>query len=747
MDETDARSSTFGKLLLEHRRAAGLSQADLSRASGISVRALRDLERGRAQAAQQRSAEVLADALELTGSERELFLTIAKEGRRRTPRPAGPTALCALPPMVPDLVGRESELDQVRPPADERGAVIAIVGQPGVGKTALAIAAAHRLKDDYPDGCFAVDLRGMDERPLSARATLDRLLRALGVAPGQIPLAEAEQSNLFRMLLEGRRVLILLDNASDESQVRPLLATTPGCLTLITCRRALAGLESARWVWLESLADSDAVSLLATIVGATRVDAEPEAARELVALCGNLPLAVRIAGNRLATRPHWSLDYLVALLRNERTRLNSLSAGDLQMRSAFEISYRRLSPPAQILFRRLAALPGADFGARLAGVCAGMPEPDLTACLDELVDTSLLQTASPAGRFQFHDLIRLFAVERWEAEEKPDDRERRYYAVLDHVLGTATAAGRVFFPDAVSTAPFASREEAADWLEEERTNWLAAQREAARLGHHREVLDLARAMHWYSDGYWLQGPWDEVFRLGAEAARALDSRDELAVMLNFLGWAQQVCLEDNETALATHREALAVATEVGELREQAWAHGYLGSVLLRLGRPEEALGHAQQSCELGEEFPFWSMRLSLHNRLGRVQQALGRHEEALSTHRDLLAETAEHADEAPVEVRRWMSAVVTREIGGALSGLGEYRRAAETFREARLVFRECGMPGMEGSALLAEAAAWRQAGETARARECLDLALELPNVVARAWQEQVRAEMAFLPED
>lgn len=745
MDETDARSSTFGKLLLEHRRAAGLSQADLSRASGISVRALRDLERGRAQAAQQRSAEVLADALELTGGERELFLTIAKEGRRRTSRPA--TALCALPPMVPDLVGRERELARLAPPAEERDAVTAIVGQPGVGKTALAVAAAHRLKDDYPDGCFAVDLRGMDDQPLTARAALDRLLRALGVAPGQIPLAEAEQSSLFRMLLEGRQVLILLDNASDEMQVRPLLAATPGCLTLITCRRALAGLEAARWVWLESLTESAAVSLLGTIVGAGRVAVEPDAARELVALCGNLPLAVRIAGNRLATRPHWSLDYLVALLRNERTRLASLSAGDLQLRSAFEISYRRLSPPAQILFRRLAALPGADFGAGLAGVCGGMSEPDLGACLDELVDTCLLQTVAPAGRFKFHDLIRLFAAERWEAEEKPDERERRYYAVRDHVLGTATAAGRVFFPDAVSTAPFSSREEANDWLEREYSNWLAAQRDAARLGHHREVLDLAKAMHWYSDGYWLQGPWDEVFGLGAEAARALDSRDELAVMLNFLGWAQQVCLADNETALATHREALAVAIEAGQVREQAWAHGYLGSVLLRLDRAGEALGHAEEACALGEEFPFWTMRLSLNNRRGRALQVLGRHEEALSVHRRLLAETEDHADEVPVEVRRWMSAVVTSEVGRALSGLGEYRQAAETYREVRSVFRECGMPSMEGSSLLAEATAWRQAGEIARARECLDLALELPNVVSPAWREQVRAEMAHLRED
>jgi len=278
----------------------------LAEASGVSVRALRDLERGRAQAAQERSAKALADAMDLHGGEREMFLATAKAGRRRTPRPPEPAGPCTLPPAVPDLLGRDQELAKLRAEIGSGARVVSIVGHPGVGKTALAVWAAHRLRADFPDGCFAVDLRGMDDQPVTPRVALEQLLRAFGVPAQQIPASDDEQSGLFRSLMAGRRVLILLDNAADEAQVRPLLAGGPGCLTLITCRRALAGLEAARWVWLDPLADPDAADLLATIAGAGRVRAEPDAAAELVLLCGNLPLAVRIAGNRLATRPHWS---------------------------------------------------------------------------------------------------------------------------------------------------------------------------------------------------------------------------------------------------------------------------------------------------------------------------------------------------------------------------------------------------------------------------------------------------------
>ncbi|HEX6354932.1 ATP-binding protein [Actinophytocola sp.] len=743
MDLVGGASSRFGQLLLEHRRAAGMTQEDLAEASGVSVRALRDLERGRAQAAQRRSAEALADALALVGKERERFLSAAREGRRRTQRTNPVTA--ALPPALLDLVGRDRDLRRLCAEAIAGAATIAVVGRPGVGKTALAVSAAHALRPEFPDGCFAVDLRGMDDQPVTPRAALDRLLRALGVPPSEIPASEADQSDLYRTVLDGRRVLVLLDNAADEAQVRPLLAAAPGCLTLITCRRTLAGLEAARWLWLEPLADSAAVELLATIAGPERVRTEPDAAAELVALCESLPLAVRIAGNRLATRPHWSLAYLLGQLRDERTRLSSLSAGDLQVRSAFEMSYRRLSPGARLVFRRLAALPGSDFGAELAHVATGLTEPDVHLYLDELADASLLQVTPTEGRYQFHDLIRIFAGERWAAEEKPGEREQVVHAVLDHLLGTASAAGMAFFPEA-DTDGFPSRDEAGEWLAREESSWIAAQREAARLGLHQQVLDLAKAMHWYSDGQWMGLPWDEIFLLGVEAARALGNRPDEAKLLNFLGWAQVACLCDEETALVTHQQALVVAIETGDRLEEAWSHAYIGSVLTRLGRPEEGLEPVRRSCELAREFGFWPVQLSARNRLGRVLQALGRYEEALDVHRGLLADAEQRGGEEAPDTRRWLVNMVVFEVGHCLLGMREWRQAAATFRESRMAFAELNSIGQEGHAALNEGRAWLGAGEYAKADECLRHALATyAGTAPTPWKDQVLAELAKLP--
>lgn len=733
----------FGQLLLRHRRAAGMTQEDLAEASGVSVRALRDLERGRAQAAQRRSAEALADALGLGGQERDQFLSTARDGRRRSPRPRPVTA--ALPPALPDLVGRERDLRRLCAEAIAGAATIAVVGRPGVGKTALAVSAAHGLRAQFPDGCFAVDLRGMDDQPVSPRAALDRLLRALGVPPSEIPASEADQSDLYRTVLDGRRVLVLLDNAADEAQVRPLLAAAPGCLTLVTCRRTLAGLEAARWLWLEPLADAAAVELLATIAGQERVRTEPEAAAELVELCESLPLAVRIAGNRLATRPHWSLAYLLGQLRDERTRLSSLSAGDLQVRSAFEMSYRRLSPGARLVFRRLAALPGADFGAELAQVATRLSEPGVHLHLDELADASLLQVTPVEGRYQFHDLLRLFATERWEAEEKPEERERVTHDVLDHLLTVASSAGMVFFPESDSDGTL-SRDEAAEWLAREESNWIAAQREAARLGRHRQVAELAKAMHWYSDGHWMGVPWDEVFGLGVDAARALGDRRDEAKLLNFLGWAQTACLCDDEAALATHRQALTVALDADDRLEEAWAHAYLGSVLTRLGRPAEGLGPVRRACELADEFGFRTVRLSARNRLGRVLQALGRYDEALAVHREVLADADQPADGETPETRRWLVNLITFEIGHCLLGIGEWHQAAATYGACRTAFAELGVPGQEGLAALNEGRAWLGAGDYAKADQCLRHALaSYGGAAPTPWHDEVLAELAKLP--
>ncbi|MET0136159.1 MAG: NB-ARC domain-containing protein [Kibdelosporangium sp.] len=746
MDEVGERPSAFGGLLLGHRRAAGLTQEALSAASGISVRALRDLERGRAHAAQHRSAQILADALRLTGDQRQQFLDAAREGRRRAPRSSTVTALSKLPVALPDLVGRDEELTRLRTMAAGNGTV-AIVGHPGVGKTALAIYAAHHLRDEFPDGRFAVDLRGMDEQPMSTRSALHRLLRALAVPESEIPVAEADQAALYRAVLTGRRVLVLLDNAADEAQVRPLLAGTPGCLTLVTCRRTLAGLEAVRWLWLEPVAGHAAVELLTTIAGPQRVLAEPAEAAELAALCGHLPLAVRIAGERLASRPHWSLSYLVEQLRDERTRLSSLAVGNVQVRQVFEMSYRRLPPAARMVLRRLAVVPGSDFGVELTEAATGLRDRQAYRFLDEFADASLLQATPVEGRFQFHDLIRIFVRERWEAEEEPAERERLTTAVLDHLLDTARFAGEMFFPDSPSPAGrFPSSDEAGEWLDREESNWLAALREVARLARHRQVLRLVAAMHWYSDSRWAGMPWDEVFRLGLDAARGLGDRPAEAKMLNFRGWAQTWCLGDRETALATHHEALAVALAADDRAEQAWAHAYIGSILMELGSLPDALQHTLQAQALSDGFGFWAMQIAIRYRLGRILLALERSEEALTTLRGLLADAERLQGDGASTTRRSMVAIVRNGVASCLYAMGEWRAAAEMFAAIQQVFVDAGSPGSAADAAVDEGKAWLAAGEHGRARECLRSALSAYRELGLAEQQaQVVAELDRLP--
>lgn len=724
--------SSFGSLLLRYRRSAGLSQEALARASGMSVRALRELERGRAQAAQRRSAEVLADALNLVGQERQLFLAVAEQGRRR-PRKPEESMLGAAAAAPVNLVGRDVESELLR--SDTSGTVV-VVGPAGVGKTALAVSAAHALRERFPDGCLVVDLRGADEEPVTVGAALESLLRALGVPSGRIPVAADEKANLYQALVERKRALLLLDNAADEAQVRPLVAGGPECLTVITCRRVLAGLDSVRRVWLAPLAEADAVGLLERILGADRVAAERAAAGTLVALCGYLPLAVRIVADRLVTEPDWSMGYLVDQLRDERMRLAALSAGDLQVRPAFEMSYRRLSPPARAVFRVLTVVPGMEFGEELAAVAVGPPQSNVATCLEELADASLLQLTPVPGRFRFHDLIRIFARERLEAEEAPQTRQEYHDAVLRHLLAKATAAARLFLADgsqpadAVRPSQFATREEAAEWLVREKANWTAAQRVAAELSWHREVVDLARAMHWMSDSRIPEQPWDEIFELGLSSARALGSRVEEAHLLNQFGWANYMCHGDVESARAKHTEALAIAREIGNAVEQATSHGMLSLAMLRLGEIEPGLEHARQATILARaqtRLPTGDPRagallLSMRNAQALALRATGGYAEALRIHREVLSGlNVTEGSSGPL--RQWLRAMALDEVGMCLAGLGEWRQAAEAHLEARLTFAVLGAAYREARSSLLEGAMWRRAGRPGPARERLEFAL------------------------
>ncbi|MET8759875.1 NB-ARC domain-containing protein [Lentzea sp. NPDC004782] len=741
--------STFGEVLLRCRMAVGLSQAGLALASGMSVRALRDLERGRANAPQERSAELLADALGLAGEERVSFLSLAKEGRRRSGGTVKGASLRVLP-AVSGLVGRRPELLRLSQEA-ETGGLVVIAGPPGIGKTSLAVAAADDLASSFPDGCLALDLRGVDDRPLSSAVALERMLTSLDVSPGQMPATVEERSSLFRRVLRDQRVLVVLDNAYDEGQVRPLLAMSEGCLTIVTCRRVLAGLESARWVLLDTLPEDSAVELVASVAGEDVVREEPQAVRELVSLCGNLPLAVRMVGNRLAAwRNGRSAAELVAEMRDERKRLDSLSVGDEDLRTAFWVSYQVLPAQARSVFRRLALVPGVHFDDDLAAVATGVPVDEVGLLLDELVEMSLLNITAASSHYQFHDLIRIFARERWVEEDPEHVRHQLRDDFSAHVFGLASAAGELFHPD-VREVPqdclFRSYEEATEWLEQEVSNWTAVQREAAALRRHQQVFDFAVAIQFYAFGREQKLRWDEVFELGLLAARALGDRFGEADMLSLLGWTQDQSAHDRERALVTLHEAVAVAQEIGYEWIPIAARASIGLALSRLGRNEEAIEYTRLAYAMSVGYDYFKQRVWMSLALGTTLLTAGKFQEALELLTEILAETKENRDQTNPEMAHRSTALTLTLTGDSYSALGRWKEAAQSYLDARSTLGTLQMSyRTEAELALGEGIARRHMGDVEGAHSCLMLALgKLDALGSRVQREIVEAELALLP--
>lgn len=411
----------FGDVLRGHRRAARLTLEQLAEVSGVSARTLSDMERGRSKGPQHRTVTAVADALALDGDAYQQLVELARDGRLRDhwTRPAG---LCELPRLVDDFTGRATELVWTSELVDASGAVGLITGSGGMGKTTLAVRAAHVLRPSFPGGVFFLDLLGMSPRPAAVADALWLLLRALGVADEQIPGDVPGRASVYRSLLRDRRALVVLDNAGSEEQVRPLLPGDGASRALITARRLLAGLEGVRRLALGPLSLPEATELLTGILG-QRADCEKESALDQLAqLCDGMPLALRIIGNRLVSRLGWDAAELAARLADEEHRLDQFKAGDLTIATAFGMSYEQLADSGRRLFRRLALVPGRDFDAALAGVVGEVPVEVAWDALDELVDLGLLLD-SPAGRYRFHDLVRLFARTRLDEEESPAERE------------------------------------------------------------------------------------------------------------------------------------------------------------------------------------------------------------------------------------------------------------------------------------------------------------------------------------
>jgi Helix-turn-helix domain/NB-ARC domain len=445
-----------GRWLRRQREAAGLTQDDLAELTGLSVRAISDLERGRTRRPHPRSIRTLAGALGLSGAVTDTLIARYRAGGAAAvpppPEPAAPerhpvgvtpaVAPRQLPAVVAHFTGRAEELrglDRLAAlPGNGTGGAVrisAIDGMAGVGKTALALHWAHGHADQFPDGQLYLNLRGFDPSgtPVPAATAVRRLLEALSAPDLHVPADPDAQLDLYRSLLADRRVLLLLDNASDAEQVRPLLPGAAGCLVLITTRTQLTdliALDGAIPLTVDVLTAEEARELLARRLGparmeaeraeAERAEAERAAAGELIELCARLPLALNIAASLAVTRPRVPLALLAGELRDTRQRLDLLSTGNgaANLRAVFSWSYRALSAPAARMFRLLGVQPGPDISTAAAASLAALDRDQARRTLGELTAAHLLTEHVP-GRFSLHDLLRDYAAERAEAAARP----------------------------------------------------------------------------------------------------------------------------------------------------------------------------------------------------------------------------------------------------------------------------------------------------------------------------------------
>jgi transcriptional regulator with XRE-family HTH domain len=433
--------ATLGTLLRIHRIRALLSQEQLAALAQLGVRTIRDLERGRVQSPHPRSVRQLAAALRLEGELLAEFETVAQRERwaRRLQIEPATRGISVFPAQLPtdiaDFTDRGAAQQRIyaflangSPPArvPNVAAIGAISGQAGAGKTTLAVHLAHRLRTAFPDGQLYADLHGSGERPLDPTEVVGQFLRALGVEGARIPLEIDDSSSLLRERLVGRKVLIVLDNAANERQIRPLVPGTSSCAVLITSRARLGAIEATQQIDLGVFNRAKAIELLSRIAGAERVAAEPEAASQIVDHCGHLPLAIRIAGAKLAGRPYSTLKQLADSLADEHRRLDELACGDLAVRASVDSSYQLLDPAQRRAFKLLGLLNAADFTLWTAGAMLDMPKDETEDIVESLVDARLVEIVSSDvtgnPRYGFRDLVRLHARERAEAEETESSR-------------------------------------------------------------------------------------------------------------------------------------------------------------------------------------------------------------------------------------------------------------------------------------------------------------------------------------
>jgi tetratricopeptide (TPR) repeat protein/transcriptional regulator with XRE-family HTH domain len=747
----------FGTLLRAHRHSARWTIEELSDRSGISIRAIGDMELGRSRRPHRRTVQALVAALDLTPQQGDALVSASRSVRLMTPAPVAGGG--ELPRDMWDFTGRDTELARLRglaEAADDEATpapVVVVSGAPGSGKTTLVVHAADAMSGRFADGRLFADLRGMDAAPISSHEALARLLRALGSPETDIPADVAERAGLYRSLLRERRCLIVLDNAADEAQVRPLLPGGGRSLVVITSRRALAGLEGVHHLPLTEMPPEDAVDFLDKIIRSGREAARTEDLEDLARLCGNLPLALRIAGSRLLSRPTWNVEQLTGRLMDEERRLAALSAGDLRVGAAFALSYRQLSARGRRTFRLLALVPGPSLGVSLGAALAlsGLEEAEDT--LEELVDLGLLQHTSSGERYRFHDLVRLYARERLNDDESERARRAARERMVDWLLRTATFAGRWFEPDhelvlsdASGLADIATPEQADAWLRAESANWLIALRAAAEAGRHAQVIDVAEAMHWFSDRWMYWGHWHEVFALSSDSARASGDPRAEVVHLNYLAWALSACESRHGDSIDVALQAFALARATGDVDQQGWALTYASWAARDLPDLERAAGYAAEAAALfqmsGDKGGYPQAKAIL----GDCLRNLGRPDEALRHHRELLAVLRDPEYGAASNITEMSVGMTLSRIGRDLAAMGRPQEAVGHFLQALPLLRRHHLSFGITTVLHDLGRAQRELGEFGRARASLREAAELYTLMEKPKEAaEISEELAELP--
>ena len=774
---------TFAGLLRQLRTAAGLTQEELAAAAGVGLRTVGDVERGVVTSPQKDTVRLLAGALGLAGLVRDQFEAAARG--RMVPGGAA-AAMRTLPRDIVSFTGRQRELEQLVEAAAGAGGVVgihAIGGMAGVGKTAFAVHAAHRLANRFPGGQIFLPLHGHTpgQAPVDPGDALASLLLTAGVPAGLIPPGAEARMALWRDRLAGQQLLLVLDDAVGSEQVLPLLPGAGGSLVLVTSRRQLSALEDATAISLDTLLPGEAAELLVRLASRAGLGAgDPEVA-EIARLCGYLPLAIGMVARQLRHHPAWTAAGRAAELAAAAGRLELMSTENLSVAAAFDLSYADLGPDLQRLFRRLGLHPGAEIDGYAAAALDGT---DLTAArrgLEALYDQYLL-TESAADRYRMHDLIREHARALADRVDSGDDRDRATARLLDYYQQTAARADALIArqarpaPAAATGADaavlaalpaLADSEQALAWARAERASLLACLDHATGAGQHARIIVLTAGL---AGLLRRDGPWAEAITrhtTAIRAARSVGDRLGQANALRELGALQELT-GDYPAAAQVLEQALGIYRDLGDRLGQANALWNLGDVWRMTGDYPAGIQAAEQALGIYQDLGDRLGQANALYLLGLVRRLTGDYpaaaqalEHALGIYRDLgdrlgqanalndLGDVRRMTGDYPAAAQvleqalgiygaignRFGQANALNDLGVVRRLTGDYPAAAQLLEQALGIYRDLRSRGGQAMALNERGTLHRAGGELAQAEMCHRQALDLSREIASTWNE------------